>query len=716
MRHASTIFLLLTILFILLAAFTLWGVPRLLPRPAPEAPISAGQAVVGAFLTVAQSGVTTVTAEELRRVGLPVERLSPAAVALSRDGRATPFVVDEPGDRLFFFAEATGEPFDPPAVYRLTLAAGTAMPMRDAPAPADAPAAPFAQRAQRWESNSTFLPQATGGDVWLGPLLWAPTTLDLPLDGIRPQSDRPAHLAVRLWSDNAAPVDPDHHLRAALNGVWLIDAFWDGATAVTLETAVPAGVLRETDNRLTFDAPGDTGAPGEAIYIDWVELTYDGRLTLDAGPVQFRSAGGTQRIDGLAGSAVLLDVRDPAAPVHVRGAAEAGGALRFTAEPGGVYAVATAAQVYTAAVAPTYAWETPLRAAGRGAEYVAIVAAVDGFAAALEPLRALRAQQGWRTAVISTAQIDDEFGHGRHTAAAVRAFLAYAAAHWSPPPRFVLLVGDASYDVHDHSGGAQRNWLATHHTFTRHAGYVADDGWLATPEGAAVPQAALGRWPAQTAQQVATIVAKTLAYETAEPAAWLGRALLVADDEPRFDAAADQLAAQLTAAGYQTAQLHRSREAALRDALLVALDEGVGLLAYVGHGSLRVWGEERFFGVEDVDGLRNGARLPIFATFTCLNGYFNHPDAESLAERLLWTAEGGSVAAIAPSGRTTTGQQMPLAETFYAVLASGAAETLGEALLQAKQRHAADPALRDALHTFNLLGDPALRVRLPTRP
>jgi hypothetical protein len=126
-----------------------------------------------------------------------------------------------------------------------------------------------------------------------------------------------------------------------------------------------------------------------------------------------------------------------------------------------------------------------------------------------------------------------------------------------------------------------------------------------------------------------------------------------------------------------------------------------------------VWGDEGVFDAEDADILINGQRLPIFTTFTCLNGYFNHPEVNALAETLMWAEDGGVVAAVAPSGRSLTSQQRPLAAVFFQSLFNGDAQTLGEALLLSKVAAADDVGLRDVIHTFNLLGDPALHFQMP---
>jgi hypothetical protein len=213
------------------------------------------------------------------------------------------------------------------------------------------------------------------------------------------------------------------------------------------------------------------------------------------------------------------------------------------------------------------------------------------------------------------------------------------------------------------------------------------------------------------------MVEKTIAYEnTAEDEDWPNKALLVADDEPAFDTASEELAEDLDGIGYQTQKLYmreNSEVEAFHNDIISALNQGVGIINYIGHGSIQVWGDESVFDTEDADILTNGQRLPIFTTFTCLNGYFNHPDVDALAETLMWSEDGGVVAAVAPSGRSLTTQQTPLAEVFFQSLFNGDAETLGEALLLSKIAGADNSNLRDVIHTFNLLGDPALHFNHP---
>ena len=61
----------------------------------------------------------------------------------------------------------------------------------------------------------------------------------------------------------------------------------------------------------------------------------------------------------------------------------------------------------------------------------------------------------------------------------------------------------------------------------------------------------------------------------------------------------------------------------------------------------------------DVPQLTNTARFPVIMSFNCLDGFFTYPASayQGLEETMLRASNGGSVAAIAPSGEGLTYDQ-----------------------------------------------------------
>ena len=355
--------------------------------------------------------------------------------------------------------------------------------------------------------------------------------------------------------------------------------------------------------------------------------------------------------------------------------------------------------------------EIPLRISDRGADYLAIVADEPDFMEALKPLLTHREENGLNVTAVSLSQIAAEFGDGEATPQAIQDFLTFAAENWKPAPRFVLLVGDATNDTQ--ANDANKNLLPTHLQESKDGSFTASDSWY-TPDSMSI-----GRFPVQTIGQLTAVVNKTIAYETAvtqsPDAAWLQRALLIADDEPYFDMATEHLENKLNSSGYHIHDLHMSQDQDIYANIVTLINRGVGILNYTGHGGKTSFADGAAFTADDARLLQNDHRLPIFTAFSCQNGAFTDSHQNSVAEQLLLTETGGVVAAIGTSGHMETNRTLSLTSTFYNQLLHGNATTLGKVLSNTKTAVSTDAELETAVHTYNLLGDPALRLHQPTQ-
>ena len=365
-----------------------------------------------------------------------------------------------------------------------------------------------------------------------------------------------ATLRVRLVANSSAPVDPDHHLIFSLNGVQIVDEKWDGLGPRVITATVPSGVVHSGENTVTINAPGDTGAPADSAMLDWVELIYPRQLVADDGELVFAGQAGGYDLAVSDELAALWDISDPTAPVALSGYDQRDGKVHFASD--GTprrFVAATAEGLHRpAAIVPVTA--SSLRDLPGGADL--IIVTVPQFREALQPLVEARQKQGLRVAVVDVDQIYDTFSGGQPGPEAIRAFVQYARSHWTAPaPRYLLLAGDASYDPRGYLKGTEIDLVPAQSVYTGFSGWTASDVWYALPDGdASVPALAVGRLPAQTAEQLATMVAKTLEYESGDQAAaWRQDALIVADnDEPGFADAAKAFTDGL--ADYQCAGRH----------------------------------------------------------------------------------------------------------------------------------------------------------------
>jgi hypothetical protein len=307
----------------------------------------------------------------------------------------------------------------------------------------------------------------------------------------------------------------------------------------------------------------------------------------------------------------------------------------------------------------------------------------------------------------------------------------------------VLLVGDSTYDPKDHWNTADASaYLPTYLIYTDYKGETVTDEWFVTISGDdAIADMYIGRLPAADAADAATMVAKIIAYETtpntkfSDADAWEKNVLLVADDqrvgqdylyEADFAAMNQDAAALLPAfmnpyAGYLG--IHYASAAFLTDFITTTLNtDGALMVNYSGHGATQVWAEEHILDTGDLAGLTNTAELPFFVSMSCETGFFAYPEVwfnPSLAEALL-RSEAGAIAALMPTGMTTTPGQRILNSALFEHIFSEDIRTLGPAIATAKQTLLAngDAYFEQISQTFLLFGDPAttLKVPLPRMP
>ena len=194
--------------------------------------------------------------------------------------------------------------------------------------------------------------------------------------------------------------------------------------------------------------------------------------------------------------------------VRISGHAAAEGAQR--------YIVATSPALRKPTIVPV-ADGPDLRNWPAGADLVIVT--VPQFREALQPLVKQRQEQGLRVAVVDVAQVYDTFTAGRAEPEAIRLLVQHALAEWTPPaPRFLLLAGDASYDPRGYLQGPEADLVPSGSVHTSYSGWAASDIWyVLSGDTGGRPALAVGRLPAQTAEQMAAMVAKTLEYEGARP-------------------------------------------------------------------------------------------------------------------------------------------------------------------------------------------------------
>lgn len=449
-----------------------------------------------------------------------------------------------------------------------------------------------------------------------------------------------------------------------------------------------------------------TGAAPDISLVESLELTYDhayqadgDRLSFTAHPRTRVSLGGFSTPD-----VRIVDVTDSRAPVELVVAPGMGATL-------GAWTASFDVQDADADRALIAFTEAGVRApaavsAARPSDWMQpragelVILAPASLIEAVRPLAERRAAEGWSVALVDLQDVYDEHGAGDKSAFAIRDFLRGAAARWTAPPRYVLLVGDATFDPRNYTGRGELD-LAPTKLVDASGMETSSDDWFVDADDDGLPDLPIGRLPVRTPAEAKAVVDKLLGYAGAAELARGG--LFVADQAGGgldFEAASAASAAVISPRMPVEAYLRASGAAGL----LAKLRGGPFLVNYFGHGSVEVW--DGLLMGSDAAALDN-AHPSIYVAMNCLNGFFHDLYTTSLAERLL-LAPGGAVAVWASSTLTPFQPQATLNQAFLARLGL---MSLGQAALQAK-RTITDV---DARRTWMLFGDPTL-FGAPTPP
>lgn len=708
------------------------------PAAAARTEVSAVTAITGGpsgvHLTIRDTGLYRLASSDIASwLGMQqkdVESLlSKGKVDLSRGGQPVAWQPDTTADPqgkkatgLFFYGEALDSVYNAGSVYHLQRGNGLVMQIQTATA-ASAGDGTFAAQAHAEQDAfpATVLDLDPESDYWYWDFLQA----DDPTYGHRTFSSDapglaagPASLTVHLQGATASGVAGEHHVLVSLNGTPLGDTSWQGITAQSAAFNVPAGVLLASGNQIALTAEIGNGAPYSIVYVDSFDLSY--RRTLRAAGDALAFTAETAQglaVAGFSNPAVrLLDVSDPLHPRWIKAAAQADPAapgtwrLGFVPQAGARYLAAAPAALK--APAALRAWSVPsLLSSGNRADY--LVLAPASLLGAAQRLANLRQSRGFTPMVVTTEQIFDELAAGVPTPHALHDFLTYAGSHWSLPPHYVVLAGAGSLDYRNLLGFG--DCLVPPLLVQSSGGLFPSDNALADVNGDGIPEMAVGRIPVLTEAGLDGYTAKVAAAESGSPPAWAHNAIFLSDNDDgdtNFATASDQVAAQI-APSYtpQSIALRVTPLAAARDQLLAGLGQGAAVVNYMGHGGLDRLSAGGLLTTADVAGLTNLDRLPVVTAMTCTISRFTVPGVPSLGEVLVTTGTGGASAVWGPSGLANNADSRLLAEHFYHTSTDPADLPLGDRILRAYgdlRNLGGDGSL---LHIYNLLGDPALRLR-----
>ncbi|MFT7268174.1 MAG: hypothetical protein ACI905_000376, partial [Roseivirga sp.] len=344
--------------------------------------------------------------------------------------------------------------------------------------------------------------------------------------------------------------------------------------------------------------------------------------------------------------------------------------------------------------------------------------------------------------VTSPQEIYNEFSSGRPDISAIRDYM-YHLKEKSDRLKYLLLFGKGSYDYKDRIDG-NTNFVPTYEarsSLNPLTSYSSDDffGFLENTEGEWTEnrngdhtlEIGIGRIPATNTHQAKTAVDKIINYQNSISGIgdWRRRIVFVADDGDNnlHQRDADRLATLVdtTYAGFNVRKIYLDAfeqvsspngEASPKaeNALLDAVDQGVLIMNFTGHGAETGWMQERILTIESIANWKNPNRLPLVVTATCEFGRNDDPLIVSGAEELMFRENAGAIGLVTTARPVFSSSNYTLNLALYGSILerpNGEFQRLGDII-----RFTKNNALNGANNrNFILLGDPSMRLNYPNK-
>ncbi len=569
---------------------------------------------------------------------------------------------------------------------------------------------------------------------------------------------------VKVISRIASSTSYGSNTTVALNNATVI-THNDGGISSTLYAPAArvynatANYTTNSDNitvNYTFNVSADPSGTA-ASYIDWFELHLKRGLSMSGDVMTFRSGAsvGTDNVanfvlNNASGATRVWNVTNVGNIQEMQGTLN-GSQLTFTT-PTPQLKEFIAFNAGAGFGAPEFIGKIENQNLHALAQPDMLIITADAFVAPSQELAQFhRTTDNLSVDVVKISQIYNEFGSGKPDISAIRDFVKMfydrAGNDTAHMPRYLLLMGDGTYDPKDRVAD-NNNFISTYQSIESDSpteSYTSDDffGLLDANEGGDITgggqllDIGIGRLTAGSESDAWDMVNKIKNYKRPVPdptcvqinsnGSWRNIITFIADDEDSnihegsSDGLADLTRTQHPEFNYekiymdaykQTATPAGDRYPDVNTAILNRINSGCLIMNWVGHGGETNWAHERIFNMADIIPLANKEKLPMFVTATCDFSRFDLPD-RTAGEWLVVNGKGGGIASLTTVRLVYSSGNAVLNDAAFKYLFDpyeGRYPRLGEIIQLTKN---ATVGQGSNTRKFTLLGDPALTLNYP---
>ncbi len=532
----------------------------------------------------------------------------------------------------------------------------------------------------------------------------------------------------------------------------------DAAVGRTFSSTLTTSIEDDILEMEVIMSNGDDGATG---FVDYLRFQAERSLTAENDFLFFLPPENSTpnditdyQLSGFNNSPIVLDVTDPTNPIRYEVSSN-GNDFDFKAPHDDDRQYLAQASLFVPPVGSSVASQN-IKGLSNYPDYIIVTS--ETFKPYADELAQYRINDGLTPLVVTQTEILNEFSGGSTDPTAIRDFLKFlwdrAIIDGEATPKHLLLFGDTTYDTKNIIDNAFTNHVLTYqspNSLSRIGSYGSDDyfGFMDDNEGGFTVGSridiGIGRIPAQNRREARIALDKIYIYENPENAGdWQNMITFAGDDDfPDInlnrdlhvwnaDGTADRM--NVIDSGLRLNKIYlfdypeevtssgREIPGATAD-FIKALNSGTLVINYSGHGNTDVLSDEGLFSIDDIPSLTNSDKLSILVTATCQFGRYDNINAQSGAEKLFFAENGGAVASFTttrivytssnPEGGQNFALNIALSQQILIRDSDGRPATMGEIYMRTKNTSAGSSSNS---RRFILLGDPALRIALPSKP
>ncbi len=332
-----------------------------------------------------------------------------------------------------------------------------------------------------------------------------------------------------------------------------------------------------------------------------------------------------------------------------------------------------------------------------------------------------RNQGAYKSFIITTEQLYDQFYYGIHHPFAIRNFAKYLLQFAATKPKYLLLLGKGlENSLIRAAGGVNEDLVPTY------GSPPSDDLLTARINNTSLaPAIATGRVGAKTNEEVEIYLQKLKRYEQYGNEIWRKKFIHVSGG--------NNLSENLSWAAYQANMFNMAKAAPFgadtvnfnknvnvpvsanqKQLIINEINKGAALLSFLGHGAHQA--TEVNFGLPEE--LNNSDRLLTYLVNGCTTGntYIGPP---SLGEKHIFYPEKGAVGWIGTSSEGVASYLSNFSSIFYQkAFTTNYGVSIAEALKLAKTQYQNPNDIINVMHTtqYTFQGDPALKFYTPEKP